>query len=192
MRSVLALSAFFLTVRRVFLFLRIIGVTNAAVWFGAAIFFTFGVGPAFFSEEMLRVMSGSRAHVGAAAQVVLERYFAFHQWCGGIALVHLLAEWLYTSRPLRRWLLYLVVALFGLGLIGGHFLQPKLQRLHLEIYGIRSTEPQRQQARTSFKIWHGVAQTTNLLMALGLFAYLLQVTSSQNPARFVSGNKFRG
>jgi hypothetical protein len=174
----------------VFLFLRVIGVTNAAIWFGSAIFFTVAAGPAFFSEEMLRILP--RSHAGAAAQVVLERYFVFHQWCGGIALVHLLTEWLYASKPLARWTLYLVLALFGLGLIGGHYFQPKLQKLHLEIYGMRATEPQREQARKSFKIWHGVAQTTNLFMALGLFAYLLHVTAAGNSSRFVSANKFRG
>lgn len=172
------------------LFLRIVGVTNAAVWFGAAIFFTFGVGPAFFSEAMLQLLP--RSHAGAAAQIVLERYFALHQWCGGIALVHLLADWLYTSRPFRRWVLYLVLALFGLGLVGGHFFQPKLQNLHVQIYGLRSTDQQRQQAKKSFQIWHAVAQTTNLFMTFGLFAYLLQSTASVNASRFVSANKFRG
>jgi hypothetical protein len=174
----------------VFLFLRILGVTNAAIWFGAAVFFTVAIGPAFFSNQMLSILP--RSHAGAAAQIVLEYYFSMHQWCGGIAVVHLIGEWLYASKPLRRWILYLVLALFGLGLLGGQVFQPKLKKLHLEMYGLRSTEQQRTQAKKSFDLWHGVAQTTNLLMALGLFAYLLQVTSPGVPSRFAAANKFRG
>ena len=34
------------------LVLRFIGVLNAAVWLGAALFFTFAVGPAFFTDEV--------------------------------------------------------------------------------------------------------------------------------------------
>src|SRR6266496_2641930 len=32
-------------------FLRFLGILNAGVWLGAAIFFTFGAGPALFSQE---------------------------------------------------------------------------------------------------------------------------------------------
>lgn len=171
-------------------FLRLLGITNAAIWFGAAIFLTFGVGPAFFSADMLSILP--RSHAGAAAQIVLERYFVLQYWCGGIALAHLSGEWLYAGRPLRRWVLYLVLGLIGLGLEGGLVMQPKLQKLHLEIYGVRSTPQQREQAGKSFKAWHAVAQMANLLVTLGLFVHLLQVTAFTAPGRFLNVNKFRG
>ena len=37
-------------------FLRFIGVANAAIWFGSAIFFTFAAGPAFFTTEMVHII----------------------------------------------------------------------------------------------------------------------------------------
>jgi len=186
----LALAQFFSTLRAVLTFLRLVGVTNAAIWFGAAIFLTFGVGPAFFSPGMLQILP--RSHAGAAAQVILERYFVLHYCCAGIALAHLLAEWLYAGRPLRRWVLCLLLILFALSLSGGLGLQPRLKRLHLEIYGVRSTPQQSRQAAKSFRIWHAVAQTTNLFMTFGLLAYLIQVTSSPASPRFLAAGKFRG
>src|SRR5678816_4102246 len=54
-------------------FLRIIAIINAAVWFGSIVFFTFAAGPAFFTDEMIRLLG--KAHAGAAAQLVVHRYF---------------------------------------------------------------------------------------------------------------------
>jgi hypothetical protein len=171
-------------------FLRLIGITTAAIWFGAAIFLTLAVGPAFFSPDMLKILP--RSHAGAAAQLVLERYFVLQYWCGGFALAHLVLEWLYAGKPFRRWVLYLVLGLLGLALAGGIGFQPKLQRLHLEIYGVRSTPQQRDQARKSFTVWHAVAQTVNIFVTLGLYVNLLQVTAFTAPGRFLSIGKFRG
>ena len=36
--------------------LRFIGIVNAAIWLGAAVFATLGAGPAFFSEAVLRLV----------------------------------------------------------------------------------------------------------------------------------------
>lgn len=157
---------------------------------GAVFFFTIGVEPAFTSAEMLRILPVS--HRGAALHVLAERCFTLQSWCGGIALAQLLIEWLYSGRPLRRWVLYLVLGLWSWGLVGGFWLQPQLRRLHLDLYGIRSTVPQRQHAAQAVKIWHGIILTGNVLANLSLLAYVLQITSAATAPRFVSTNKFRG
>jgi hypothetical protein len=176
------------------LFLKVIGITNAAAWFGAAVFLILAVWPAFGTSEMLQILP--QAYSGAVAQVVLERYFLFQYWCGGIALGHLVLEWLYTGRPLRNWTrhlsLYLVAGLLGLTLFGGMVLQPRLKRLHFELYGPRSTELQRQNAQRSMAVWRGVMGLSNLIMAGGLWVYLWQVKSGTNTARFVSASPLRG
>src|SRR5580765_3504068 len=96
-------------------FLRSIAIVNAAVWFGSIIFFTFAAGPAFFSDEMIHLLG--RPHAGAAAQVIVHRYFLVQQWCAAIAIAHLIAEWLYTGRPFHRLILLLLMALFLIGLL---------------------------------------------------------------------------
>src|SRR3989442_11060570 len=82
------------------------------MWFGASIFFTFSVGPAFFSDKMIGLLT--RPYAGAAAQIVIERYFFFHEMCGVIALAHLVAEWLYMGKPLQRLTLWLLLGIFAL------------------------------------------------------------------------------
>ena len=133
-----------------------------------------------------------QSHAGRAAQIVLERYFILQYWCGGIALAHLLAEWLYTGKPLKLWTLYLSFGLLGLGLAGGLWLRPKVTKLHLDVYGPRSTPQQRENARRPLKIWEGISQAMQYLTTLGLLVHLLQVSSPAGALRFLSANKFKG
>jgi len=163
-------------------FLRFLGVANAAVWFGTAIFFTLAVGPAFFSQKMLGLLG--RPHAGAAAQIVLERYFAMHQVCGVIALLHLVAEWLYMGKPLQRLTLWLLLGIFTLGLMGGYSVQPKLQGLHRTIYGPGATSEQRERAKRSFSTYHGISQVLNLMVTAGVALYLWRVTTPSNGYRY--------
>jgi hypothetical protein len=168
--------------------LRVVGTLNAAVWFGAAIFFTFAAAPAFFSDTMIQLLG--RPHAGAAAQVVLERYFMLQHWCGVIALTHLGAEWLYAGRSIRRLRLGLLLTIFALGLAGDLWLLPKLKRLHLDMYGARSTPEQRESARKTFGLWHGVAQGANLLVVAGLLVYFWQVSQLTDWPHLSSKKKF--
>jgi Domain of unknown function (DUF4149) len=171
-------------------FLRLIGILNAAVWFGTAVFFAVAVWPGFFSAEMLRILP--RSHSGAAAQVILERYFLLQYWCGGIALGHFVFEWLYAGKPLQRWIVYWVAGLLALELFGGLIVQPSLARLHLEFYGVRSTPRQREQAGKSFPFWQEILQVSNAVVVLGLGVYLWESTNATTGARFVGAAKLRG
>ncbi|MFN7140796.1 MAG: DUF4149 domain-containing protein [Limisphaerales bacterium] len=162
-------------------FLRFIGVVNAAIWFGSAIFFTFVAGPSFFSEEMQKLIPPPWN--GAAAQILLKRYFFLHYICVGVALLHLLLERLYTGRPFERLTSGVLVAILGFSLLGGLWLQPKLKELHVLKYNRAATAEQRAEAASSFSAWHGVSQGMNLFITAGLFFYLLRVTSLNHPAR---------
>ena len=175
-------------------FLRFLGVANAAIWFGSAIFFTFVGAPALFSPEMQNLL-GKDAYpfyAGSIAQIVLERYFILHHICGVVALVHMVAEWLYLGRSLTRIRLWVVLGVFGLGLVGGFWLQPKLQALHTAMYHGPAAE--REQVRRSFQLWHGTAQATNLVMMVGLLFYLWRISRPNPPKRpwFVGTGNFRG
>ena len=163
-------------------FLRIVGVANAAVWFGASIFFTFSVGPAFFSDRMIQLLT--RPYAGAAAQIVIERYFLFHQICGAIALAHLVAEWLYMGKPLQRLTLWLLLGIAVLGLVGAYSLQPRLKELHRTIYVPGLPAGQVDQAKRSFRVWHGVSQAINLVVISGVTVYLWRVTTPGSGYRY--------
>src|SRR5207247_3593120 len=152
------------------------------MWFGASIFFTFSVGPAFFSDKMIGLLT--RPYAGAAAQIVIERYFFFHEMCGVIALTHLVGEWLYMGKPLQRLTLWLLLGIATLGLLGGYSLQPKLRTLHRAMYGPGSTPQQVDQARHSFKLWHATSQALNLVILCGVAVYLWRVTTPGSGYRY--------
>ena len=178
-------------------FLRFIGVTNAAIWLGAAIFFTLGVAPVFFTEELRQLLHGP-FWPGVIAQMVLERYFHLQYVCGVIALVHQVAEWLYLGRALRRLTLGLLVGVMCLSFLGGLWLQPKLHRLFLTKYGASAqyqpaTVPaeERAQATRLFGLWHGISQAVNLLVLGGLIVYFWRVSHPDDATRFIGTPKFR-
>jgi hypothetical protein len=174
-------------------FLRFIGVINAAIWLGAAIFFTLGAGPAIFSPAMKEALRLDHPYYpGAIAQVILARYFRFNLICAIIAMFHLIAEWLYMGRPARKLSLGLLGGLLAITLIGGFGLQPKLNELHRIRYDVKASPAERDAAKKTFGAWHGVAQVVNLFMIAGLIVYVWRTANPSETPRFVSSGKFRG
>ncbi len=169
--------------------LRFAGILNASIWFGAAVFFTLSVGPAFFSDAMVQLLGKPRA--GAAAQIVLSRYFTLHLCCGLLAIAHLTTEWLYSGKPVERWLMSIVTASMVLGLVGGSWLLPKMKALHLTKYDARSTPAMRETASRAFGAWHGLSQVLNLVALISISGYLWRVVNPPDAPWFVSANKFR-
>ena len=181
------------------LLLRFVGVINAAVWLGAAVFFTFGA-PAMFTPEAKTLLG--EAQSGIAAMMLLTRYFALQYWCGGIAIVHQLAEWVYLGRTLQRWVLGVLAAVYLLALLGGLWLQPKLRQLHEVKYGYRKvhgqyvrdgahTQQQRDDAAAAFRRWHGISMVFNLIIMGGLVFFTWRVANPVDVPRFIPANKFR-
>ena len=161
-------------------FLRFIGIFNAAVWVGGSVFFSFLAGSVFFTPEVKQFTPPP--YNGLVAQAMLERFFLLHYICGGVALGHLLAEWLGKRGPFpRRPIVYLGI-LLGLALLGGKWISPKLTVLHQQKYEYQiktegpppMIEPKaysnavRQDAKLKFSIWHGISQTVNLIILIML------------------------
>jgi hypothetical protein len=174
-------------------FLKFVGILNAAVWFGAAVFFTFGTGRAPFSAEMKALLGANNYPYfsGAIAQILITRYFHLQFVCGIIAVLHLLAEWLYFGKSPQKLRLGLLLGLCSAALIGGLWLQPKLHALHATKYGVNTRPELREAASRSFRVWHGVSLGVNLLLVGGLAAYLWRVANPIEPPHFVSSIKFR-
>ena len=166
---------------------------NAAVWFGAAVFFTFSTGRAPFSPEMAALL-GARNYPyfsGAIAQILIARYFQLQIICAIIALGHLLAEWLYLGKMPGKFGIGLVMGLCMGVLVGGCWMQPKLKTLHAVKYGTSQRPEIRAAAGRSFRAWHGISMGLNLLIVSGLTVYFWRVANPSDAARFVSAVKFR-
>jgi hypothetical protein len=175
-------------------FLKLIGVLNAAVWFGAAVFFVFGASPAVSSSEM-RVLLGAKSYPyfsGAISQVIVVRYFQLQFVCGSIALLHLVVEWLYLGRIPHKFWRGLLLGLVAANLLSGLWLQPRLRTLHRDHYAANLPLVRRAQAARAFNNWQSVGDMINFLTVGGLAFYLWRVANPPDPTRFVSATKFRG
>lgn len=160
---------------------------NAAIWLGAALFYTVSVAPAVISSDMLALLGKNFPfYSGSVSQIILMRYFYWHTVCGFVALLHLLVEWLYLGRTVHRVWSGLLAGLLALGLMGSFWLGPKLNKLHREHYfNVRPAD--REAAGKSFRLWHGVFQAVNVLMIGGVAVYFWRATNPPDALRFVRG-----
>jgi hypothetical protein len=170
-----------------------LGILNAALWLGAAVFLIIGL-PAIFTDEFKAAIGpGGPVVVGWAAQRILARFFILQYCCGAIGLAHLTLEWLYCGKPLLQRSLGILAVLIGLALAGGLWMQPKLKELHTRMY-YGPTRTAQDEAGRAFKAWHGVSECGNVLLVGGLLIYLWRASRTGEHARFESLNldKIRG
>jgi Domain of unknown function (DUF4149) len=152
-----------------------VGTINAAIWFGASLFFALGILPGVFSHEMRDLFrnSGFTYYSGAVALSLFRRFFALQYLCGSIALVHLVVDHYLGSRVTGKLHAWLLVALFLCGLTGGLWLQPTMEKMRQDMYFSPSLSL-REQARQSFGLWHGMSQGVNMLILAGLLLHLVR------------------
>ena len=165
---------------------------NAAVWFGAAVFFALGVGPAATSPQMRELIGANNFpyYSQAIGNIFASRFFHLYSACSVVGLAYLIAEWLYFGKyPPRRWLA-LVLGLILLGIARGYAVQPALNKLKNLEHGRASRIEERQAAARAFQSWSFVARSLDILLAAGLALYLWRVGNPAEPTRFV-GTKFR-
>jgi hypothetical protein len=166
---------------------------NAAVWFGAAVFWLLGAGAGATSGDML-VLLGSKNfpyYSIEIAQIIATRYFYAHFVCAAIALLHLAAEWLYFGNAPRRSWLALLAGLVLIGVIESNWLAPRFHRLNVASHAANRGPAEREQASRSFRTWQATAKVLNLFLIAGLGVYLWRVANPPDPMRFVSATKFR-
>jgi hypothetical protein len=184
----------FPNVRAVIGFLRLIGVLNAAIWLGGAVFFTVIASPAIHSPEMVTVLQVKAFPYFAPAinQVVLGKFFKFCIVCALVALIQLFIEWLYQGRPARRFGFSILAGLLLLSLIGSNWLQPRLNKLHNNSYAATLPAAERGIAAKSFRTWRVVTISVEILIISGALAHFWRIAFPADTPRFVSSVKFRG
>lgn len=153
------------------------------------VFFTVGVGPTFFTPEVKALVTVPRA--GMIAQMVIERYLVLQQWCSGIALVHLLAEWLYFNRLNSKASLWILLGCLAVSLLSERTIAPKMKELHMIKYAVQTTNEQKQAAARSFTILHATSSVTNLLMLGGVLFYYWRLSNGNQGGKSSAGARFR-
>lgn len=174
-------------------FLRFVGLLNAAVWLGATVFSTSGAWPAVYSVEMKELLGAKNYPYfsEAVGQIIFSRYFQLQMVCGVVALLHVLAEWLYLGRSARRFWLGLLIGLCALSLIGGYWVQPRMKALHAVNCGMNTRPEIRKAASNSFRAWRHVSHAMNVLMIGGLVLYLWRVANPADQTCFLDASKVR-
>jgi len=174
-------------------FLRFVGILNAAIWFGASFYFTVGVAPVSSAADLQKLLSPQNYPYfgGAIAQIFLTRYFRLHIICSIIALLHLMAEWIYLGRYPQRLRLGLLLTLFVVSLFSAYWLLPSIKEKHLIRYRTNTLAVNREAASRSFRAWQMISEAINLFLLGGAGVYFWGVTNPPDPARFASSAKFR-
>lgn len=174
-------------------FLRFAGILNAAVWLGAAVFFALSIQPAVFSTEMMNLLGPKNYPYfsGSIALMLGDHFFHVEIVCGILALLHVLAERLYSGKSVQQLWLALLIASWVVALLGGYWIRPKLKELHPRRYAVNLRPEEREAAADLFNAWHKAAQLGNLMVVAGVAVYLWRVANPPDPARFVSSAKFR-
>jgi hypothetical protein len=164
--------------------IRFIGVLNAAIWLGAAVFFTLAARPAFLSGEMLSFLP--RPHASRAAVVMLDRYFVVQQVCAGVALAHLLLEYVQSGRSMGGWVLGMLGGLLGVGVAGGLWLAPALHDLQRVCFSAAAGAVQKAEAAGELTALNVGFEVANGLVVLGLLYYLWRLSHPVNGPRYAS------
>ncbi len=166
--------------------IRFVGIVNAAVWLGAVVFFTVAAGPAFFSAEMATVLP--RQHAGRVAEIIISRLATVQIWCAAIALLHLLAEHLFSGKRVEQRTLGSLLVLLAINLAAKFWLLPKMHQLQMVRYGETTTPEQKAAAISQFGLWHGLSWVGNLIVIACLGYYLWRLTRPPQPlGRFGGG-----
>jgi hypothetical protein len=174
--------------------LRFAGILIISVWLGAAVFFLVGVSPGVESGEMERLLGAKNYgyYSGAVAQMLSARLYYMELACGALALLHVLAGWLYLGKAPRRPWLGLLALLVMLTLLQAEWMQPRLRRLHLSAHAVNLAAPAREKAVDTLHAWNKIDFVVELFLIAGLTGYLWRVANPSDPPRFVSSVKFRG
>jgi hypothetical protein len=175
-------------------FLRFMGLLNAAVWLGAAVFCTLGVLPVLSSQKVMSLLGQTYFPYlsTAISRVIIGRLLDWQIFFALFAWLHLVLEWLYLGRTPRRVWVTLLTFLFCLSLLGGLWLNPKLAELHRIQHGSNVPAANRELAAKSFRVWEGVFQALNVLLIAGVGTYFWRLTTAEDAPRFVTPVKFRG
>ncbi|HLP78425.1 MAG TPA: hypothetical protein VK327_16090 [Candidatus Paceibacterota bacterium] len=175
--------------------LRLIGVFNAAIWLGGAVFFTAVASPALNSGAVVTILQvrNSPYYSPAIGHVVLSGYFQFSIVCALVALLHLTIEWIYLGRPAsRKFPLGLLAGLLIYAMAGSNLLLPHMKTLHLTRFSAQAKAVDRVAAGKSYERWRTFTEVMNLMVVGGLVIYLWRITNPADTPRFISSVKFRG
>ncbi len=166
-------------------FLRLAGLVVASIWLGGTVLFVVALDPLFGRAEVVRLLGP--LYTGEIGLMALQRFHLFQVLCAGVALVHTLAEWLYSGRPLEKRLLALLIVLLVTASAGKLWLAPKCRALNIQAHLGPSQKvlrepatPMQRQASHSLAVWQGLGVVLNVISLAGVSLYFLHASQPSN------------
>lgn len=170
--------------------LRIIGIANSALWFGATLLFLICIRSVFQSEAMTDLIPVPFSE--AAMHILLKNYLSVIFLCSCLAICQLWVIRWYQGRPIFYLRIYLLVILVVLSAILKWGLFPSMQEQHIKAYQKTATAEERQKGARSYRTWKTGFYFIHLIILGGSLSHLLHVTQGDNRYRELGVQQFRG
>ena len=170
--------------------LRIIGIANAALWFGATLLFLICIRSGFQSPEMVELIPEPFA--AAAMHVLLKHYIDLILICALVALLQLCAIQWYQGRPIFRLRIGVLIFLIIISALIKWNIYPMMQKHHLKAHQAGSSNEEQRQGSKAYRTWKTGFYFLHLIILGGSFSHLLNVSNGANGYRELRTQQFRG
>jgi hypothetical protein len=170
--------------------LRIIGIANAALWFGATLLFLICIRSGFQSPEMVELIPEPFA--AAAMHVLLKHYIDLIFICAWVALLQLCAIQWYQGRPVFSLRMGFLIFLIIISALLKWNIYPMMQNHHLKAHQTGASNEDRRQGSKAYRTWKTGFYFLHLIILGGSFSHLIHVSNGGNGHRELRAQQFRG
>jgi hypothetical protein len=170
-------------------FLRVVGLMNAAVWLGGSLYHLLAVGP-FFSSAGIKWLIGD-FYAGGVGLMAWQRFYALSYLCISVALLHLVAEWVYLGRGISRFNGGLLCLLLTFTLLGNYQMDKVVAPAYYNRTSQKVSAEERARAERTYPLWSTIWNTSTVLLELGILIFSIRTLTVVQGPRFTTQTKFR-
>ncbi|MDG1892153.1 MAG: hypothetical protein P8L18_12655 [Verrucomicrobiota bacterium] len=170
--------------------LRIIGIVNAALWFGSALFYIGCVRAEFQSDAMLKLLPPPFAE--AAMHLILSGYLSLLLICSVIAVLQLWAEQWYTGRPVFRIRISMLLFMVFLAALLKFGIFPAMKNQHLRAYQPSAIAADAKEGMRTYRRLKIGFHCLHLFHIFGALSHVWYVSQSKSGYKLLGMHQFRG
>ncbi len=170
--------------------LRILGIANAALWFGATLLFLVCIRSGFQSAEMIKLLPGPFSE--AAMHVLLSPYLNVVFLCSLVAVFQMWAIQWYQGRPIFHLRLSVLVSLILLSSFLKWGVFPAMQKQHIRAHQTSASNEDQRKGAKAYRSWKTGFYFIHLMILGGSLSHLLYISQGESRYRELGVQQFRG
>ncbi|MBT5925787.1 MAG: hypothetical protein HOH33_04120 [Verrucomicrobia bacterium] len=170
--------------------LRILGIANAALWFGATMLFLICFRTGFQSPDMIQLLPGPFAE--AALHVIMKSYLSVLLFCSVVSVIQLWAEQWYTGRPIFRLRLSILLSLVVFSCLLKWGIFPVMQKQHVRAHQPNANTENQRNGGKAYRSWKTGFHFVHLIIVGGSLSHLLYISQGERGYRVLGVQQFRG